>query len=165
MTDERDALERELAGLQPRPLSEACQQRIGAKLSEPQKIGIANWMQVGLVAAGTLMAAAVLLAFFGGLFGARLIRPAATARTEVAVNRERRVSQEPSAGPMNRVAAVQPTVAAYWHAFAESTDAFDDLINRQAAREGRLSSVAGDPTPLVTMTRSWLNNAETSDDR
>ena len=131
MTDDRDPLEAELAALRPQPVSPRLEGLVAGRLARPTAPPPWHRVRWPVALAGALAAAACVVA------GLALYRasPGGPGRGDVAVT--------PAPAPAPPAAEEQrPTLAAYRRAFAESPEAFDALLDRQAAR-----APAADPPP------------------
>ena len=125
MTDDLDPLEAELRALRPHEPSPALRRRLAADLAPPRRWG---WR---LALAGGLAAACVALVLF--------------------VNRgDRRAPAPVVAAPP----VPPPTVQAYRLALAQSPEALDELLDRQAVR----SAQAATPVTTKPAFLAWRGN-------
>lgn len=117
MSDEQDALEQELESMRPCGLSPDVRRRIGRSLLRERQLNHnARWWWGGLVAVAACLAIA---GFAWHLRSARDRGPR-------------------NSGPEPRDLAIaampDPTLGSYKLAFAQSTDRFDALLDKEAAR-------------------------------
>lgn len=121
MTDEQDALEQELEAMRPCELPPDVRRRIGQSLAHTAlHRPAAQWWWGGLVAAAACLAIAV---FAWHLRSSPGIDPRGNP-------------------PDRRDLAIAPTLGSYKLAFAQSTDRFDELLDKEAARP--LATTDGD---------------------
>ncbi len=119
MSDELDALERELAAMRPCPLSPAVERRIAGRLN--------NRRRCLLAATGVLAAACLAIA---------MLICWQMRRGEEQANR---LQQVPSPLPPAED-EVWPTLGGYRQALAQSPEALESLLDRQADRARRSES-------------------------